>query len=66
MESITQSFILPSNFEDFTIEEKDLILQYLNTLSILQLKAYSVANDHLGSSFNILKSIGYLNWKKNN
>ena len=27
-------------------------------------KVYNIAKEHLGTSFNILKSVGYINWKK--
>ena len=30
-----------------------------------KLKAYNIAFNHLGSSFNILKSNGYKDWAKN-
>jgi hypothetical protein len=26
--------------------------------------AYSIAKEHLGTSFDIIKSIGYMEWKK--
>ena len=38
--------------------EKD-INNYIKSLSEIQLKAYEIAKDHLGSSFDITKSIGF-------
>ena len=40
--------------------------QYIQTLDEKELKAYHIARDHLGMSFQLEKSNGYLNWKKGN
>lgn len=40
--------------------------QYVKTLNEKELKAYHIARDHLGMSFQLDKSNGYLNWKKDN
>jgi hypothetical protein len=40
--------------------------QYIQTLDEKELKAYYIARDHLGMSFQLEKSNGYLNWKKDN
>ena len=37
---------------------------YLDSLSPKETKAYNIAHSHLGSSFTLEKSIGYLQWKK--
>lgn len=37
---------------------------YLSQLNDNQLKAYRVAKRHLGSSFNLVKSNGFVEWKK--
>jgi len=36
--------------------------QYLKTLSEKERQAYEIAKDHLGSSFELEKSVGYLKW----
>jgi hypothetical protein len=36
--------------------------QYLKTLTEKEMKAYEIAKDHLGSSFELEKSVGYLKW----
>jgi len=54
---------LPSQFEKYNEEIQQYILEYLSGLSSIQQKAYCIAKDHLGSSFNILKSNGYIEWK---
>ena len=38
--------------------------QYIESLSIKEKKAYDIAFHHLGSSFTLEKSIGFLEWKK--
>ena len=41
--------------------------QYLKQLTDKEMKAYKIAKEHLGSSFNLPKSIGFQKWlKKNN
>jgi hypothetical protein len=39
---------------------------YINTLNEKEKHAYEIARDHLGMSFQIEKSIGYIQWKKEN
>jgi hypothetical protein len=46
-------------------ENKNLLYQYLSQLSDIDKTALLIAANHLGSSFNIFKSIGYLKWKNN-
>lgn len=37
---------------------------YLKTMSEKEIKAYYIAKDHLGDSFQLEKSIGFLDWLK--
>ena len=37
--------------------------EYLRTLSPKQLQGYHIAKSHLGSSFNLIKSNGFIEWK---
>jgi hypothetical protein len=39
------------------------IKKYIDQLSDKERKVYNIAKEHLGTSFNILKSVGYINWK---
>ena len=39
------------------------VLAYIKTLNVQQRKTLEIAQDHLESSFNIYKSIGFLKWK---
>lgn len=44
--------------------EKTLVEQYINTLTEKEKKAYEIAKSHLGSSFSMEKSWGFIKWKK--
>jgi hypothetical protein len=46
--------------------EQSYLEQYIKSLNEKELKAYQIAMDHLGMSFQIEKSIGYLAWKTDN
>jgi hypothetical protein len=39
---------------------------YVKTFDEKELKAYNIAVEHLGMSFQLEKSIGYIAWKKEN
>jgi hypothetical protein len=58
--------ILPSNFDSYEKNIQESIINYLNQLDNIEKKAYIIGKQHLGTSFNIIKSNGYINWKKNN
>ena len=45
--------------------EKTNLTTYINQLSPLEKKAMLIAYDHLKSSFDLLKSNGYVEWEKN-
>ena len=55
---------LPDNFEKYDINIQTLIIQYLSQLETIDKKAYKIAKEHLGSSFNVVKSNGFCDWKK--
>lgn len=57
---------LPNNFDTFSPEIQENILSYIDTLNPVELKAYHIAKSHLGTSFNILRSNGYVEWMKSN
>jgi hypothetical protein len=60
------SLELPNNFEKYDLENQELIVKYLKQLDIIERQAYTIGKSHLGSSFNIIKSNGFIYWKKNN
>ena len=44
----------------------DVLLQaYIETLTFKEKKSYLIAQSHLGSSFQLEKSTGFVEWKKN-
>jgi hypothetical protein len=56
---------LPNTFEKYDLSTQESILNYLKHLDTIERQAYSIGKIHLGSSFNVLKSNGYIDWKKN-
>ena len=49
-----------------TVEEPiapDLCEEYLQSLSEKELQGYHIAKSHLGSSFSLIKSNGFIKWK---
>ncbi len=64
MTDINSKLPLPTNFSKYNKETQDNIIKYLEHLSPIECQAYLIAKDHLGSSFNIVKSNGYCDWLK--
>jgi hypothetical protein len=40
-----------------------LLNEYLKTLSEKELQGYEIAKSHLGDSFDLSKSLGFIQWK---
>ena len=55
---------LPPQFEKYDILTQQSVLKYIKQLNSIERLAYKIGKQHLGSSFNVLKSNGYNNWKK--
>lgn len=53
---------IPNLVLTLPVEKQREIFNYLSQLDELNKKAYLIAQDHLGSSFNIYKSNGYKDW----
>ena len=51
-----------SNESNETYETNDLLKMYLDTLSKKEYASYMIAKSHLGTSFQLEKSIGFLQW----
>ena len=49
---------------NYNEEIQQTILSYLKTFGVVEKKAFIIAKKHLGTSFHILKSTGYQEWKK--
>lgn len=59
----TLNMKIPELVKTYPIEKQREIFQYLSELDDLNKKAYEIAADHLGSSFNIYRSNGFKEWK---
>jgi hypothetical protein len=46
--------------------DKDKVLKYIESLTDVECKAMKIAEEHLETSFHIVKSIGFQKWLKNN
>lgn len=57
---------LPNSFEKYDDTTKESLINYLKHLDVIERQAYTIGKAHLGSSFNVLKSNGYIDWKKKN
>lgn len=53
---------LPIRFESYNKDLQILIVAYLQQLSDIDKKAYKIGQEHLGTSFNLIKSNGFSNW----
>ena len=54
---------IPELILKLSIEQQQEIFNYLDQLNTNNKKAYLIAFNHLGTSFNIYKSNGYKEWK---
>jgi len=54
----------PLLFDKYEENEKANIYEYLSKLDEHQKNIYKIAHQHLESSFNVVKSNGYLKWLK--
>jgi len=55
---------IPENISKYPLEVQGSIIKYIDQLTDKENIAYLIAKEHLGTSFDISKSIGYLTWKK--
>jgi hypothetical protein len=55
---------LPNNFENYDVNIQESIVNYLKQLDTIERQAYTIGKSHLGSSFNVIKSNGFADWKK--
>jgi len=52
------------NLEKYSDDVRQSIIKYLEQLGDKERIAHLIAKEHLGTSFDLVKSIGYLSWKK--
>ena len=57
---------IPELVNSYTTEKQAEIYNYLQTMDEQDKKAYRIAFNHLGSSFDICRSVGFLKWKQIN
>lgn len=57
---------IPELIKTYDEAKQREIYMYLNQLDNMEKKAYLIAFEHLGTSFNIYKSNGFKEWKNNN
>jgi hypothetical protein len=50
--------------ENEKVSKEYYLNKYIESLSEKELKAYNIAKSHLGSSFSLEKSKGFIDWKK--
>jgi len=55
---------IPDLVKTYSVEKQKEIYDYLSEMNEHEKKAYEIAVNHLGTSFNIYRSNGFLNWKK--
>ena len=58
------SLDLVHQVRNYNEEIQQTILSYLKTFGVVEKKAFVIAKKHLGTSFHILKSTGFQEWKK--
>jgi hypothetical protein len=54
---------ISNNVKSYSYDKQKEIFEYLSEMDEIHKKAYSIAFDHLGSSFDVLRSNGYKEWK---
>ena len=55
---------IPEMVYNLAHEKQDEIVNYIKSMDERDKKAYRIAFNHLGTSFNVCKSNGYKDWKK--
>lgn len=56
--------LLPPDFETFTPEQQAQVIMYISQLDSIGKKAYGIGLEHLGTSFDVLRSNGFNEWLK--
>lgn len=50
----------PSKMSDKSISEEEMMKKYIESMDDKDRTAYEIAKEHLGSSFDLVKSLGYI------
>jgi|UniRef100_A0A6C0EEQ7 hypothetical protein len=63
-----KNYLFESQFEEVVQnspdELRETIKSYFKSMTDMQKKSFLIAKDHLGTSFNIFKSNGFVNFEK--
>jgi hypothetical protein len=57
---------VPENISFHSNENQAILIEYMKNFDDKSKLAYVIAKEHLGTSFDVFKSIGFLTWKKTN
>lgn len=57
---LPKQVVLDRSLPVLTAEE----VEYLDSLDVKEKQAYEIAKSHLGSTFHLMKSNGFIEWKK--
>ena len=55
---------IPNIVGSYTLEKQREIFEYLSEMREKEKIGYKIAFNHLGTSFDICRSNGFINWKK--
>jgi len=55
---------IPNVVGSYTLEKQREIFEYLSEMHEKEKIGYKIAFNHLGTSFDICRSNGFINWKK--
>ena len=61
---VDEENLIPDKIKNYPVDLQQSIMKYIEQLGDKERLAYLIAKEHLGTSFDIVKSIGYINWKK--
>jgi hypothetical protein len=56
--------IIPNYIKEYSYENQKEIYEYLKQLDTLEKKTFTIAQNHLGTSFHIGRSNGFKEWIK--
>ncbi len=60
----TLGLTIPAVVKTYSAEKQREIFEYLSEMGEKEKVGYKIAVDHLGTSFDICRSNGFINWKK--
>ena len=54
---------ISDNVKAYSLEKQQEIFEFLSEMDEINKQAYNIAFEHLGSSFDVLRSNGFKEWK---